>query len=736
MKINYSKFILVTFFLSICIATTYSQHSFVRVVTLPVQVNGNFISNPWVGGHNFSQLSAIDLNQDGIKDLFVFDRAGNRISTYINNGTPNSVDYEFAPEYISKFPDLHDWVLLADYNCDGKEDIFTYSNGGMAVYRNDWDTPNGFHFTLITNLVMSYYNPSTANLYITSVDIPAITDVDNDGDLDVLTFSILGSFVEFHKNNSIELYGNCDSLKYGLDDGCWGKFAESPSSNSVLLNQSCKGGYDNPANLSDNEILHTGSSLLALDLDGDTDKELILGDVSYSNMTMVTNGGTLASAYITAQDNAFPSNTTPVNLNIFPAAFYLDVDNDNIKDLIVSTNAANVSENFNSILYYKNNNTTDSPLFNYEMNDFLQKDMIDVGEGAYPVLFDYDSDGDWDLFVGNYGYYSAGSNYQSKIALFKNTGTASNPVFDLITRDYANISAQSFTNVYPAFGDIDGDSDADMIIGEQEGRVHYYENIAGAGTPPNYVLTTSSYFGIDVGQCATPQIIDINRDGKLDLLIGERNGTLNYFRNIGTVNAPDYSNMYELFGNVNVTAPGYIVGYSTPFMYDDNGSYKLIVGSESGRLYFYDNIENNLTDTFNLVDTTYGDIDEGIRSAVAGADYNSDGYLDIYVGNYAGGLSFFLGYSLTSSLNPERTGIDFKLFPNPANSSINLHILGLPENKSYEITILNMLGKEIYRGSIVNRFSIIDVSYLNSGIYFLRINDNYLNTNKKFIIQR
>ncbi|MBK7389494.1 MAG: hypothetical protein IPI23_10650 [Bacteroidetes bacterium] len=55
-------------------------------------------------------------------------------------GTPNTVDYVYAPEYAKKFPvSMHDWVLLKDFDCDGKEDIFTYSySGGMTVYRNDY----------------------------------------------------------------------------------------------------------------------------------------------------------------------------------------------------------------------------------------------------------------------------------------------------------------------------------------------------------------------------------------------------------------------------------------------------------------------------------------------------------------------------------------------------------------------------------------------------------------------
>ncbi|MBL0072970.1 MAG: hypothetical protein IPP34_14690, partial [Bacteroidetes bacterium] len=76
-------------------------------------VLGTTLKNPWVGGFNAPIFSEIDMNGDGRKDLFVFEKDGNRISTFINQGTPNTVDYVYAPEYAKKFPvSMHDWVLL------------------------------------------------------------------------------------------------------------------------------------------------------------------------------------------------------------------------------------------------------------------------------------------------------------------------------------------------------------------------------------------------------------------------------------------------------------------------------------------------------------------------------------------------------------------------------------------------------------------------------------------------
>ena len=54
------------------------------------------------------------------------------------------------------------------------------------------DASNGMSWELAKELVYSDYWGVELNLYVSSTDIPAIVDVDNDGDIDVLTFHIGG----------------------------------------------------------------------------------------------------------------------------------------------------------------------------------------------------------------------------------------------------------------------------------------------------------------------------------------------------------------------------------------------------------------------------------------------------------------------------------------------------------------------------------------------------------------
>ena len=85
-----------------------------RSYTTPVSADGFYLQNPWAGGLNSCQISNIDVNDDGSKDIFIFDRIGSRISIFVNMGdVQGDTYYRYTREYNNAFPaGLTNWVLL------------------------------------------------------------------------------------------------------------------------------------------------------------------------------------------------------------------------------------------------------------------------------------------------------------------------------------------------------------------------------------------------------------------------------------------------------------------------------------------------------------------------------------------------------------------------------------------------------------------------------------------------
>jgi hypothetical protein len=716
---------------------------FSRVDTVPVYVNNNPQLFPWAGGMNFCQYSDIDLNQDGILDLFVFDRSGNRVTTYINNGTANQVDYVLAPEYVSKFPRMHDWALLRDYNCDGKMDIFTCTIAGFSIYKNTSTLAAGVQFQLEKNIVDTDRSPNSThfmgNLFVSQVDVPAIRDVDGDGDLDILTFENGGNKVEYHKNMSLERYGICDSVAFIVSTNCWGEFIENALNSSIIFNTTCPpipiAPHTNYTPARTNA--HSGSCLECINIQNDGDQDLLLGDLSTAQITFLRNGGTSTFALMDMADDSFPIYDTYLDLDVYGCGFHLDVNNDGVKDLLFSPNAPNTSENFHSSVYYRNTNTNNDVVVEYVQSGFLQDSMIDVGEGAYPVFFDYDDDGDKDLLIGNYGYYPTSGPYVSGIALFKNTGTSIAPAYTLITRDFANIhvNVPGIIGMALTFGDLDNDGDEDMIIGDFTGTLNYFQKQPGPAD--NFVFVTANYQGIDVGNFAAPQLIDVDRDGKLDLLIGKQTGTITYYQNTGTVSAPAFTQVTTFFGSVRVNEIGFNTGYSAPCMYDDSGSYILLVGSERGWINRYDNIDGNLSGAFTRTDSMYISTYEGAKVVPTVADANNDGLYDVVIGNYAGGLAFFYGDTSVFTSQPEiQTLSSFSIFPNPASEDLVIKTERPVRGKQVFI-IRDLSGKEVLHREIFAQQTTIGVSDLPAGMYICTlIDERGFVSNSKLIISR
>lgn len=695
-------------------------------------INGANSTIAMTGGLNNPQFCEVDLNNDGLQDLLVFDREGNKKLTFTRNLSTNP-QYVYAPKYETKFLNITDWVVLHDFNRDGVKDMFTYQDGGVDVYKGSY-VNNEIQYAFFKTDLLYPINGIPTAVYISNVDYPSFVDVDNDGDSDLLTFAPAGGYVEWYKNTQVENGWSTDSLQYVLQDACWGKFYESGIRPSNNLNITCPNIREQAI-----EVRHPGSTLLAVDLDNDGDKELMLGDVSFSNIVTMYNGGSPSNALMTSQDTTFPAYNVPAVVHSFPGMFLCDYDHDNDKDLLVSPNGKNYSENKNVVWLYKNIMSDAQPKYELQQQDFLVGNMFDFGTGALATMVDVNADGLKDIVVGNYGYYTTSGNFTSRLALLLNIGTPTNPMFQLTNDNFLNIPQYggAFRNLCTTFGDLDADGDLDMLFGVSDGTIQYLRNNAGAGQPMSFGNYQANYFLIDVGQFATPQLIDMDNDGDLDLVVGEQNGNINFYRNVGTPSVPNFTNVLSgvvnnaeipNLGLVSTSTQGLITGYSVPHFYKEGGVTKLVVGSQVGGIFHYTNIDGNLNGAFTKETERFENITQGTYTSVTSADMDGDGVLEFIVGNQRGGLAL---YSKTlPDFDTQNTGIAdihsaesiCNIFPNPANGILNMRFHYV---FSGVIACADMSGKLLFEQKINGEnFTTLHLQNLANGIYFLKITNN------------
>ena len=368
-----------------------------------------------------------------------------------------------------------------------------------------------------------------------------------------------------------------------------------------------------------------------VDIDDDGDFDLFVGE-GFGTISFYRNTGTTTEPnFILVAEDFYGID---VGYGSFPT--FADIDNDGDFDLFVGEGAFIWPRYYGgNVNFYRNIGTPTQPNFTLVTKNFADINVQSGGGGgSRPAFADIDHDGDLDLFVG------AG---EGRILFYQNTGTATESNFTIVTRNFANIDVG--WDSAPTFVDIDNDGYFDLFVGENDGNINFYRN-TGTAKNPDFKLVTENlaYFLNDVAAHSAPTFADIDNDGDFDLFVGCECTTIHFYRNTGTATNPIFTlettNFFDIL----------VAGWSVPTFadIDNDGDLDLFMGVGTGRLLFYRNTGTAIDPVFVRSTEFTSHIKHSSHLAPTFADIDNDGDLDLFV-RYTEGSAFYLNNGTAAS---------------------------------------------------------------------------------------
>ena len=719
-----------------------------------VTKNGASLQNAWAGGLNAAVINTMPLNNDGIDDLVIFDRNTYKISTFLAVNSGGGVTYTAAPEYEYYFPaDLNNWVRFADYDCDGLKDIFTASPLGVAIYHNTTQAGNPPDFTKLLDEILIPSQSGggrTVNLQISNSDLPEVIDYDHDGDLDILAIFFSGITMVEYQNMSMERTGRC-GLDFVGNYSCFGRFLLATGNcGQYQTGQSCRLAAPGPGNPDTvKRVMHNGTSSTFAHISSDSLYDLLMGDASCNSLYYLQNTGTRQNAVYAPAITFAPGNET-ASFYTFPAAYATDVDRDGLTDLIVVPNTPSSSSGLSnfaqSLWYYRNTGSAQHPAYALTARDWLQNTMIEVGEEAAPALADYDADGDLDLFIGDKGR-DDGVTETGGITLYRNTGSRTAPVFEYVTNNYLGLRSMRLNTIRPSFTDMNGDGRPDLIVVSSTfasgNNYRYFLNNAAAGNPYSFDTAALNSLPVATDPYDYPVFYDLDNDGFPDMLLGKYDGSLQYFRNIGSLQNPSYQLVTASACGIGANTGGQNLTLSIAD-FDFDGNLDLLTGDYSGLIRWYSNFIPKLLATTAAAETTliYNTLGElklpyqfGGYPAPAAADLDADGYPDLILGTQGGGLMYLRNTTPypSGTEKPKPRDDIFNLAPNPSTGILHLTLKG-----KGSLSIWSVTGQEVFAGNLPDSLNYVTLNLSNipNGLYMVQAHTDSISETKKLVINR
>jgi predicted neuraminidase len=317
-----------------------------------------------------------------------------------------------------------------------------------------------------------------------------------------------------------------------------------------------------------------------------------------------------------------PSNihTNKVRANMWR---YVDHDGDGAQDLVVGVgdwtdygwdNAYDAGGRWTNgplrglVYVARNKGTTEKPDYETPVKLEAAGRPLEVFGWPSPNFADWDGDGDLDLLCGE---------FLDGFTYFENTGTRKAPVYAAgrrVQTPDGRPLAMDLQMITPTAIDWDGDGDQDLIVGDEDGRVAFVENVSGAGKsarpttpcflPPRYFRQEAA--DVKFGALATPCGFDWDGDGDTDIICGNTAGYIAFIENLSGPKAatPKWAEPAHLEADGKVirimAGPNGSIqgpceakwGYTTQTVadWDGDGLPDIVANSILGKVHWYRNV--------------------------------------------------------------------------------------------------------------------------------------------------
>jgi hypothetical protein len=541
-------------------------------------------------------------------------------------------------------------------------------------------------------------------------DIPAIEDVDGDGDLDILLFDFSTAVnIIYHQNQSMEEDGVC-GLKLQRSDRRWGGITECDCGVFAFENQNC---------FAAGRTSHvSGKSLLAYDSDADGDLEILVGEEDCTELHFMLNEGSISEAYFDSNQSRFPANSNTRGPRDFAAAYLIDIDFDGRREMVRAPNNTGSQEGLvdfvESTIAFDNLEEVNGEQFETQGESFLQNHIFDLGERALPVAMDWDQDGDQDLLIS----YRTNS---SRVAFLENIGDSMEPSFEIRNVDIFQQASLDLVHIQLQALDYDFDGDLELV---QKTVDRNYDYEVSVFKTSNQLLELQQRLNIDHNYRDYLHFADIDGDAVLDLLIGRFDGSLSLF---STVDGITFVETQSDFLGIS-SALDAIDRRAFTADLDQDGTLDLVTASDKGQIeIFWELDPSNSQILTAAVNEDKAAIPSGWKSSPLLQDMNDDARPDLILGMAGGGLQYFVNDFERGVRN---TDLKITIFPNPASNTINVR-----SSQDVEIVIFDAQGKMIdqsvdLRAGQTKRLSLS----LANGIYILRVDSGLQTISRRLLI--